>query len=160
MPPKQRHTEETDTADTFLSAMRVKTVAVFISTLMVLYAFFGSIYRIPIQMEQHSKEILRIETTLESVNAKLIEVEKRVISKDEMLTEAVRTRARVDALEKAEVMQVATQGQITRLNSDWKEITQQLDSLSTQLSALGANVAMLKEAMTETRKAVDELKRK
>lgn len=111
-------------------------------------------------MEQHSKEILRIETTLESVNAKLIEVEKRVISKDEMLTEAVRTRARVDALEKAEVMQVATQGQITRLNSDWKEITQQLDSLSTQLSALGANVAMLKEAMTETRKAVDELKRK
>lgn len=158
MPPKQKHSD--GDADTLLSALRIKTVATFISALMVLYSFFGSIYRIPIQMEQHSKELMKLEATLEAINAKVTDVEKKVISKEEILLESIRTRTRVELLEKAEAGEVATQAQIERLTADWKELTHRIDTLSTQIAQLSANVVTLKETVAETHRSLDELKSK
>lgn len=144
----------------FLDNLRVKAMAGFITILMVLYSFFGSIYRIPTQMEQHGKEIVVLQTTSDKAVTRLIEIEKILAANSDTFTEVQRSRERIEAIEKREASRSTMQQQVDKLEEATRELAKLLDSTSLRLSELNINVGALKETTTETRRALEELKRK
>lgn len=157
----------TETAQ-FLQNLRLKVFVGFIATLMMLYSFFGSIYRIPLQMEQLEKEIVTLKqsdlTELKQEqgkqNLRIYEIEKILASKEDLFNEVIRTRSRVEAIERLEASRIAMQQQLDRLELVTKELAGLLDKTSTRLTELNANMSALKEASVETKKALEDIKRK
>ena len=159
VPPDNNQEELTETAQ-FLQNLRLKVFVGFIATLMMLYSFFGNIYRVPMQLEQLDKAVTEIEQIDERQTARLNDIEKALAAKEDLFAEVVRTRARVEAIERMEASRIAMQQQIDRLEGVTKELTRLLDSTSTRLTELNANMTALKETTVETKKALENVTRR
>lgn len=158
--PQDNNPEELTETAQFLQNLRLKVFVGFIATLMMLYSFFGNIYRIPMQLEQLDKAVVEIEQTDERQTARLNDIEKVLAAKEDLFAEVVRTRARVETIERMEASRMAMQQQIDRLEGVTKELTRLLDSTSTRLTELNANMTALKETTSETKKALENVMRK
>lgn len=178
MAPRTPHREEPDDTVDFLNNLRIKALAAFIGILMVLYSFFGSIYRVPVQLELHEKSIVAsqavfekhvadnlqqystLNSSLDKIEDRLTELEKTVVGRTELLTEAGRTRGRVDTIEKTLAAQSVMQEQLAYLRDTTKILTQQFDALSIKLTELTVHINNIKEAEVETRRLLDENRKK
>ena len=158
--PQDNDPEELTETAQFLQNLRLKVFVGFIATLMMLYSFFGNIYRVPMQLEQLDKAVIEIKQTDERQTARLNDIEKVLAAKEDLFAEVVRTRARVEAIERMEASRIAMQQQIDRLEGVTKELTRLLDSTSTRLTELNANMTALKETTAETKKALENVTRR
>ncbi len=158
--PQDNDPEELTETAQFLQDLRLKVFVGFIATLMMLYSFFGNIYRVPMQLEQLDKAVIEIKQTDERQTARLNDIEKVLAAKEDLFAEVVRTRARVEAIERMEASRIAMQQQIDRLEGVTKELTRLLDSTSTRLTELNANMTALKETTAETKKALENVTRR
>lgn len=144
----------------FLENLRLRAMATFLGTLMLLYSFFGSIYRVPTQMEQQGKEIVTLQAMSDKTLTRVNELEKFLATKEDAFAEVARSRQRIETLEKIEAGRVSMQQQIDRLDSTSKELAKLLDNTSLRLSELNVTVTALKETVAETRRTLEDLKRK
>lgn len=162
--PKQAIQEEeqedlTETAQ-FLNNLRLKVFVGFIAALMMLYSFFGNIYRVPLQLEQLEKDIVALKQVDERQVSRVNDIEKVLAAKEDLFAEVVRTRARVETIERLEASRSSMQVQLDRLEGVTKDLTKLLDSTSTRLTELNANMSALKETTLDTKKALEDIKRK
>ena len=162
--PKQALQEEeqedlTETAQ-FLNNLRLKVFVGFIAALMMLYSFFGNIYRVPLQLEQLEKDIVALKQVDERQVSRVNDIEKVLAAKEDLFAEVVRTRARVETIERLEASRSSMQVQLDRLEGVTKDLTKLLDSTSTRLTELNANMSALKETTLDTKKALEDIKRK
>jgi len=160
---QQKHqpsSDELNDADQFINELRLTAITTFIAALMLRYSFFGNIYRIPTQMEQHGKDITVLQTTSEKTITRVTEIEKILAAKDDVFAEVGRSKLRIEALERMEINRQNMQVQINNLEAVTKELAKLLDSTSLRLSELNINVSALKETAIETKRALEELKRK
>ena len=158
--PQDNDPEELTETAQFLQNLRLKVFVGFIAALMMLYSFFGNIYRVPMQLEQLDKAVIEIKQTDERQTARLNDIEKVLAAKEDLFAEVIRTRARVEAIERMEASRTAMQQQIDRLEGVTKELTRLLDSTSTRLTELNANMTALKETTAETKKALENVTRR
>lgn len=158
---KPQHGQE-ERADTdLLTGMRLKAFGAFIGILMTLYSFFGSIYRMPMQLEMHTKELLTIQQNIEKQANKLSTLEMTIIGRSEIIAESVRTRQRVDLLEKQVVTHGLMQQQIIKVEEVTRELTRQLDLLNSHVLELNINANNLKDSVADMRRTLqDEVKKK
>ncbi len=158
--PHPPSSEEPSDPTQLLDGLRLKVFAGFVGVLMLMYSFFGSIYRVPMQLEQQQKEIAAVFVINEKVNDRIVALERVIATKEDLFAEIVRSRARIEVLERAEASRVSMQQQLDRLETVTRELTKILDNTSARLTELSINVVTLKEAAVETRRAIEELKRK
>lgn len=151
--------ELTETAQ-FLQNLRLKVFVGFIAALMMLYSFFGNIYRIPMQLEQIDKAVIEIKQVDERQTTRLNDIEKVLAAKEDLFSEVIRTRSRVETIERMEASRVAMQQQLDRLEGVTKELTRLLDNTSSRLTELNANMTALKETTADTKRALEDIKRK
>ena len=158
--PVEAPAEDLGEAAEFLNGLRKKALTTFIGTLMVLYSFFGNIYRIPMQIEQQGKEVGVLQTGRDVLDHRLSDLEKLAAARGVMLAEAAAVGSRVNKLEDASVTQGVLQSQVAALGDATKQLTKVLDTVGNKLTELSVNVTILKETNLETRRSIDELKRK
>lgn len=151
--------ELTETAQ-FLQNLRLKVFVGFIASLMMLYSFFGNIYRVPMQMEQLDKAVVEIKQVDERQTSRLNDIEKVLAAKEDLFAEIVRTRARVETIERLEASRSSMQTQLDRLEGVTKELTILLANTSTRMTELNVNMTALKETTAETKRALEDIKRK
>lgn len=144
----------------FLNKLRLKFFIGFVSALMVLYSFFGNIYRVPMQLDQLEKDQAVMKAADERTINRVIELEKVLAAKEDLFGEIVRTRQRVEAIERLEASRIAMQLQLDRLEGVTKDVTRLLDNTSSRLTELNANMAALKETTADTKRALEDIKRK
>ena len=106
--------ELVDTAK-FLNSLRLKVFIGFIGGLMLLYSFFGNIYRVPLQMEQHDRDIAAMKATDETLRNRVIDLEKTLAVKEALLSEIAQHRTRIEAIERADASRNSMQQQLDRL---------------------------------------------
>lgn len=159
---KQAPEETADLPETaqFLQNLRLKVFVGFVAALMMLYSFFGNIYRVPMQLEQHGSALVELKQNDEKHAERLSSMEKVFAAKEELFAEITRTRNRVEHLERLEANRVAMQQQMDRLEGVTKEITRLLDSTSIRLTELNAHMIALKETTADTKRALEDVKRK
>lgn len=158
--PQDNEPEDLTETAQFLQNLRLKVFVGSIAALMMLYSFFGNIYRIPMQLEQLDKSIIEIKLTDEKRTARLNDIEKVLAAKEDLFAEIIRTRSRVEAIERLESSRTAMQAQLDRLESVTKDLTILLASTTTRLTELNANMTALKETTVETKRALEDIKRK
>ncbi|RTL07696.1 hypothetical protein EKK58_00720 [Candidatus Dependentiae bacterium] len=158
--PQDNEPEDLTETARFLQNLRLKVFVGFTAALMMLYSFFGNIYRIPMQLEQLDKSIIEIKLTDEKRTARLNDIEKVLAAKEDLFAEIIRTRSRVEAIERLESSRTAMQAQLDRLESVTKDLTILLASTTTRLTELNANMTALKETTVETKRALEDIKRK
>ena len=152
--------EELSEAADYIGLLRKKSLAVVLGALMTLYSFFGAIYRIPVALDQHTEKIAAVEGAVKADGGRITDLEKQGVVTTYDLAEALRTKARVDTLEKAMAGSAVMQLQIQRLEEATKELTKAVDLLGNRLVELNGSVTTLKDTNVETRRAIEELKRK
>lgn len=158
--PQDNDPEELTETAQFLQNLRLKVFVGFIASLMMLYSFFGNIYRVPMQLEGLDKSVVEIKQVDEKQTARLNDIEKVLAAKEDLFAEVVRTRARVEVIERMEASRTAMQQQIDRLEGVTKDLTRLLDSTSSRLTELNANMTALKETTADTKKALENITRK
>jgi chromosome segregation ATPase len=157
---EEDHEMELSETAQFLNNLRLKFFVGFVSALMVLYSFFGNIYRVPMQLDQLEKDQAVMKASEERVINRVIELEKVLAAKEDLFGEIVRTRQRVEAIERLEASRIAMQQQLDRLEGVTKDVTRLLDNTSSRLTELNANMAALKETTADTKRALEDIKRK
>lgn len=157
---QDNETEDLTETAQFLQNLRLKVFVGFIAALMMLYSFFGNIYRVPMQLELLDKAIVEIKMIDDRQTTRLNDIEKVLAAKEDLFAEIVRTRTRVETIERLEASRTAMQQQLDRLEGVTKELTKLLDSTSTRLTELNANMTALKETHADTKRALEDIKRK
>lgn len=159
--PQPRHThDELEESSELLSVQRMRALAYFISGLMVVYSFFGNIYRVPMQIEQQAKEIVIMQKGIERNTFKLADIDKILASKESVFLEVQTTRTRVEAIERLLSAQAGIQQQLDRLDTTTKELAKLIDVSSTKITELNINVINLKDTAADTKRMLDDVKRK
>ena len=127
---------------------------------MLFYSFFGNIYRVPMQLEQQGKDLAVVQAAGEKNTEKVISLERYLATKEDTLAEVGRSRARIESLERVIAAQGSMQQQLDRMDNTFKDLARILDSVGTKMTELHVTVQNLKETSVETRRMVDEVKRK
>lgn len=144
----------------FLNNLRTKAFVGFVTALMVLYSFFGNIYRIPMQLEIQHKDIATMEADIQSNVKRLNDVEKLLATKEELFLDISRQRVRIEALERTVTAQVSMQQQLDRLERVTGDLAKLLDSTATKLTELNITVGNIKEVTVENKRVLEEVKRR
>jgi len=143
-----------------VDVLRLKATTLFVGLLMTVYSFFGSVYRIPVELEQQGKALTALTEKYEKVSLHVQDVERQLAVKEAAFSEITRNRSRIEAMEKVVSQQGNLQAELDRLALSTKEITKLLDLNAIKLVELSINVANLKESAAGTKQALDEIKRK